>query len=460
MKLRAFAWALGLVLAPVAAVAAPAPNATAAAEQAEPEPLNPEAAVVVEQSAEMDEDALAIIPTDELSANIVPLTRDELATLVGEALESARLRTVEVVEHRKTNPRTAATAAPGAPEEQQAARDAYDREMQRLIDLRGDAFERLNLILDEWEEKGGDAEKIEEYRAYRRAVVSDTVSGLTLGGTWSAIVHWAGSPDGGIRLLKGVAIFILSIVALIYFAKLLSAGVSRTLSHSHKTSHLLQTFIGLLVFWIVVMIGLTLIVASFGFDITPVFALLGGASFILAFAMQETLGNFTAGMMILVYRPFDQGDRIVTAGVEGRVRKVNLTSTILVTPDNQLVTVPNSKVWNEVIFNTVDLGKRRIDLEFRINHPHQALAAADGLVELLPTIEGVEKQPAPEVYFGGFDGRGAKLQVRPWTRSKAYWATRRAVTRAVMEYLTAQRIELWAPNLDADFDLEGEGPTS
>lgn len=461
MTWRTLAAALWLILAPLPA------SAAQAAATAKPDPVavvqgdatlappDPEAEQVIEESAAMNRDTLAVISTDELSASIVPLTREELADLAEEALESARLRTVEVVEHRKTNPRTA-----GAATESQAAYEDFDRESLRLVTLRGAAFDRLNLILDEWEEKGGDADKIAEFRAYRRAVITDTVSGLTIGGFWQGARRWAASPDGGGRLLKGVIIFLVSIVVLLYVAKLIRAGVSRSLTHTHTTSHLLQTFIGLLVYWVIVLLGLALIIAAFGFDITPVFAVLGGASFVLAFAMQETLGNFTAGMMILVYRPFDQGDRIVTAGVEGRVRKVNLTSTILVTPDNQLVTVPNSKVWNEVIFNTVDLGKRRIDLEFRIYHPHQALAAADGLAELLPTIEGVEKQPTPGVYFGGFDGRGAKLQVRPWTRSKAYWPTRRAVTRAVMEYLTAQRIELWAPNLDADFDLEGEGPTS
>lgn len=451
---RSFVLALGLMLAPVSAFAA---NSDGAAERdpvavvegdATLAPPDPEAEGVIAENASMDRDTLAVISTDELAASVVPLTRAELEALAAEALESARLRTAEVVEFRKTNPRTSQTADPST--QLQSAYDKYDQEMLRLVALRGAAFDRLNLVLEEWEEKGGDLDKIEEYRAYRRAVITDTVSGLSIGSTWQAAKTWAVSPSGGGRLLKGLALFFGSLVILFYVARLVRSGVGRSLDHSHSTSHLLQTFIGLLAYWVIVLLGLALIVAAFGFDITPVFAVLGGASFVLAFAMQETLGNFTAGLMIMIYRPFDQGDRIVAAGVEGTVRKLNLTSTIMVTPDHRLVTVPNSKVWNDVIVNTVDLGERRIELEFRIRQPEQALAAAAGLAEILPTIAGVLKQPAPEIYFSQVDGRGATLQVRPWAESRSFMPTRRSVVRTVMEYFAAEQIELWTPQVSAD----------
>lgn len=430
------------------ALAIPAPvEAPPAIEEEIPErPPDAETRAEIERTAALGSDDLAEVAPDELAADIVPLTRQELGTLAGQALELARQRTADLVSLRKTNPRLSGNEL--EPDELSRRIAEYDSGMADRLGLRATAFERLSLILDEWEEKGGDPEKIAEFRAYRRAVITDSVAHLTLGGAWATLKRWATSAEGGIRVLKGLALFVVSVVLLFVIARLIQSAVGRTLSHKSKASRLLQTFIALVVYWVIVLIGLSLIIASLGFDVTPVFAVLGGASFILAFALQETLGNFAAGLMILVYRPFDQGERIIAAGIDGTVRNMNLTSTILATPDNQLVTIPNSKVWNDVILNAVDLDRRRVDLSFVIRHPEQALAIIDDLAPLLSSHPDVLAEPKPELYFGTLDGRGATLQVRPWVESANYWPARRAVTTALMAHFIEQKIELWVPPIE------------
>ncbi|MXO58573.1 mechanosensitive ion channel [Altererythrobacter salegens] len=414
------------------------------------EPPSEEAQKAIEETVALESDQLAVISLDELSADVVPLTREELAKLAEQALTLAKQRTVEAVNERKTNPRLATEPLPA--DQLEAANSEYDEKMIRLVRLRGAAFDRLNIILDEWEEKGGDPDLIKEYRDYQHAVQSDTVSNATIGGAWAGIKIWATSKDGGLRVLKAFGIFLLSVLILLYVARLIRKGVSRSLSHTEKISTLLQTFISLVVYWVVLLLGLALIIASLGFDVTPVFALLGGASFILAFALQETLGNFAAGMMILVYRPFDQGERIVAAGVEGDVHTLNLTSTILVTPDHQLVTIPNAKVWNDVIINAVDLDKRRVDLAFIVKDPQDVFEALSTLPPLLLSQDEVLKDPAPEVYLGGFDGRGAEVQVRPWVVSTEYRSARRSINLAVLKHFTEKGIALWVPPIE---EVEG-----
>lgn len=411
-------------------------------------PIMPSQAAIeaIEEAAALESKDMAAIPADELADDIVPLTREELAKLAEEALQLARERTVALVDERKANPRTEEAADP--PEVLAARIQTYDDRMQRLLAQRAEAFKRLDIILEEWEEKGGDPERIADYRAYRRAVISDSVSNLTLGGAWQALRRWAGSEDGGLNVLKGLALFVVSVVLLFYVARLIQAIARRTMSHRNKASLLLQTFMAVAIYWAIVLVGLVLVIASLGFDVTPAFAVLGGISFVLAFALQETLGNFAAGLMILIYRPFDQGERITATGVTGKVRNLNLTSTILVTPDNQLVTIPNSKVWNNVIVNADDLEQRRVDLTFIIRDARQALAVLDGLPKMLAGMPHVLDDRRPECYFGGFDGRGAQLQVRPWVESAHYWPARRAITQAIMAYFVEQGIQLWVPPIE------------
>jgi small conductance mechanosensitive channel len=211
---------------------------------------------------------------------------------------------------------------------------------------------------------------------------------------------------------------------------------------------LLQTFITLAVYWLVVLIGGALILVSLGFSIMPMFAVVGGVSFILAFALQETLGNFAAGLMILVYRPFDLGERVTVAGVTGEIRYLSLASTIVTTPDNQLVTIPNSKVWNDVITNFVDLDTRRVDLSFVIREPMKAMDAIEHLGELLGSLPEVLGEPEASYFIGKYDGRGATLEIRPWVKSEEYATARRSITRAIMRYFIDRKIELWVPAIE------------
>ncbi len=119
---------------------------------------------------------------------------------------------------------------------------------------------------------------------------------------------------------------------------------------------------------LVMALGVLMALSSVGISLAPMLAGLGVAGFIVGFALQDSLGNFASGAMILLYRPFDVDDLVEVTGASGLVKKMNLVSTTILTLDNQTLVVPNSKIWGDVIKNVTAQKERRVDLEFGLGH--------------------------------------------------------------------------------------------
>ena len=118
----------------------------------------------------------------------------------------------------------------------------------------------------------------------------------------------------------------------------------------------------------VMALGFLMALSQAGISIGPALAGLGVAGFVVGFALQDTLGNFAAGAMILIYRPYDVDDFVEVAGASGLVKEMSLVSTTIATFDNQTLVVPNSKIWGDVIKNVTAQKVRRVDLEFGIGY--------------------------------------------------------------------------------------------
>lgn len=391
-------------------------------------------------------EAIASLPQNALAIEIIALDKNELEALAKVAYAEAKQRTRDTVQLLQTKPDPVDDQASSKQSLDQQRR--YERQMVYRLQLREQAFNKLSLILDEWQLKGGDPEKIEEYRTYVLAVVRDSLRAASFSGLWKLMGEWLISPSGGIQVIQRIAIFIVAFMALAVFAYIVSILVRAILVRVKSVSKLMERFLSLAAFWLILVVGFAFILVSFGLSLGPILAIMGGASFVIAFALQETLGNFAAGLMILIYRPFDRGERITAANVDGHVRDVNLTSTMLITPDYQLVTIPNSKVWNDVIFNATQLGRRRIDLDFVIESPEQALSMMGSLPDILNSHPDVMADPGLELYIADYTGRGATLQVRPWVESTRYWPARRSITQQLMQHFAKEEIQLWEPPIE------------
>jgi small conductance mechanosensitive channel len=168
-------------------------------------------------------------------------------------------------------------------------------------------------------------------------------------------------------------------------------------------------------------LGVLMALSQVGISLAPMLAGLGVAGFIVGFALQDTLGNFAAGAMILIYRPFDVDDFVEVTGASGLVKKMNLVSTTITTFDNQTLVIPNSKIWGDVIKNVTAQKERRVDLEFGIGYDDDIEHAERVLTEIVSAHEKVLKQPEPTIKLHTLGDSSVNFIVRPWTKTEDYW---------------------------------------
>lgn len=222
-------------------------------------------------------------------------------------------------------------------------------------------------------------------------------------------------------------------------ARLVRRIVHRWTGHIPNFSRLLQAFVALAAYWLPIARGLMVVLAALGVNVTPLFALVGGGSFILAFAMQDTLGNLAAGLMIMINRPSDEGDVVDIGGVTGTVRDVTIVSTKVMTPDNQIVVVPNSSVRGNIIINSTASKTRRVDLTFGVSYDtpiSRAQAELERTFKARPLVLAEpEPEPEPVSRLHALTDSGVSSTVRPWTQSGDCWSVHRDLTRQVKNAL-------------------------
>jgi len=232
--------------------------------------------------------------------------------------------------------------------------------------------------------------------------------------------------------------FVVIMLLFVGLARIGRSLVKRTLGRSSHMSNLAREFFITLTGRVIWGVGLVIAAAQVGIQVAPVLAGLGIVGFVLGFALQDTLSNFAAGMMILMYRPFDIGDLIEAAGVNGTVKAMNLVSTSVLTPDNQMLLVPNNKIWGGVIRNVTHQRTRRVDLVFGVGHAADSRHAHRVLEAILADNPKVLKEPAPVVRLNELSDSAAKFVVRPWVKTEDYWDVYWGVTEEVKQRFGAE----------------------
>jgi small conductance mechanosensitive channel len=364
-------------------------------------------------------------PIDELTLRFSPLTAEDLAAEARAWQAGLKAKTQEVVEAK-----IALRKATG---------DDAKRLNEALLALnaeRSGLATGLGEIVSSWESKGGEAEQIEPIRRYVTVSSAEQIQGTQLGTLWAGFVKWLTSGDGGLAFVEKAALVGLALVAIWAAATIASAGVRRAVARVSSLSVLLRSFASRAAFGVTVGAGLLVLLATLGVHVGGLLALIGGASFVLAFAMQSTLSNFAAGLMIMIYRPFDTGDHVEVAGVSGTVQDVSLVSTTVLTPDNRVIVIPNSNVWGSVITNTTGSDTRRVDLVFAVAGD-DAARAQRVMEEVLAQHPLVLKEPAPVVRLQEFGADSVKFGCEAWTRTADYWTVHWDVVKEVKQRLDA-----------------------
>ena len=246
-----------------------------------------------------------------------------------------------------------------------------------------------------------------------------------------------------------VALFLGILFSARLLARFARAAVHRTLlSRGENISVLLKDVLVSMTGATIVALGFFLALAQIGVSVAPMLAGLGVAGFIIGFALQDTLGNFAAGAMILAYKPFDTDDYIEVACVLGTVKSMNMVSTTINTVDNQMLIIPNSKIWGDVIRNYTGQRVRRVDCEFGISYGDSIEKAERILAEVVASIKQVLPSPEPMIRVHRLGDSSVDFVVRPWVKTEDYWETYWALHREVKLRFDAEGISIPFPQRD------------
>ena len=264
--------------------------------------------------------------------------------------------------------------------------------------------------------------------------------------------------SNGASLVFQVLAFVLVLFAFFIAARVGRGLMRRAIDRSNlDVSSLARDFFIKMTGRLILLFGFIIAIAQLGVEVAPLLAGLGIAGFIIGFALQDTLSNFASGMMILVYRPFDVGDVVEAGGVTGKVHKMNLVSTMVLTFDNQLLVVPNKQIWGGVIRNVTHQDTRRVDMTFGIGYSDDVPKAEKVLAEIVANHDKVLNDPEPVIRLNELGDSSVNFIVRPWAKTSDYWEVYWHVTREVKRRFDEEGISIPFPQRDVHIYREDGG---
>ncbi|KAB2884799.1 MAG: mechanosensitive ion channel family protein [Pseudorhodoplanes sp.] len=252
---------------------------------------------------------------------------------------------------------------------------------------------------------------------------------------------WAAS------LLPNLVTAIVLLVAGWWIAGRAEQGVIRLLNGQSRFDPTLRGVISSLVRYAILIMVVIAVLGQLGVQTTSVLAALGAAGLAIGLALQGTLSNIAAGVMLLWLRPFKVGDYIDTGTVAGTVKEVGLFASELHTWEGVFLFVPNSELWNKRIVNYSRLPTRMIDLQFGVGYDDDLNKGREVLLQLA-TDERVHRHPAPEVFVHQLGDYAVVLALRLWTSTADYWPVRRDLTERGKTALEAAGLSLPSPVRD------------
>ncbi len=237
--------------------------------------------------------------------------------------------------------------------------------------------------------------------------------------------------------LKAFAILVLGWIV----AKWISAAALRAF-RKRKIDEAVARFLGALVQYSVLAAAVIAALGTVGIETTSLVAILGSAALAVGLALQGSLSNFAAGVMVLLFRPFVIGDVVTVGGHTGTVDDIGLFATILVTPDNHRIVIPNAQVTGGSIVNLTVLGTRRGDIDIGVAYGTDPNKVIDILTAAADGVDGCLSDPAPAALLMDFGASAINFRLRAWSKSSEFGGVMAQARIAVYEALNAAGIEI------------------
>ncbi|MEG4119466.1 mechanosensitive ion channel [Microcoleus sp. N9_B4] len=301
--------------------------------------------------------------------------------------------------------------------------------------------DRFNAILEELEKKGGDPKP---YRQYTKAVMSIDVDTKDTQGLGVRLLAWAKAEEGGLRWAGNAGKFVGIVIVSVIVSQILGAILNRLLALFGGTSRIMRKFIVMLVKRGGVVIGFLVALTALEVSLGPVLALVGGLSFILAFALQSNLGNIASGLMIMAYKPFDVGDEIKLGELWGWVESITLANTKIKGLDGQMFNVPNNTVWGETIENLSHDRIRKFTHWLRIDFEENLAKVEQLLVEIIKSHPKVLAAPAPNTQVWSIEDYYISVKADGWVNKEDFWTVHSDIIRMIQGRFDTEGIKLAA----------------
>ncbi len=245
------------------------------------------------------------------------------------------------------------------------------------------------------------------------------------------------------KLIAALLIFFIGRIV----AKLIASFLAK-LMRKRGIEDMLANFLSVVLYAILLVAVIIAAISQLGIQTTPLIAVLGAAGLAVGLALQNSLGNLAAGVMIVLFRPFTKGDYVEAAGTSGTVTDVGLFQSVLNTPDNRRVIVPNGQITSENITNYSAYDTRRIDLIIGVGYGDDLKVARSTIEKVLNDHEKVLDDPAPVIWVMELGDSSVNFAVRPWVQAPDYWGVRSELLESLKVELETAGCEIPFPQRD------------
>jgi len=214
-------------------------------------------------------------------------------------------------------------------------------------------------------------------------------------------------------------------LVVIFIGWIVAGWVARTIRRRVLSSDALDdtlgSFVASIVRWLILLTVFVAVLGIFGIEATSLVAVMGAATLASGLALQGTLSDLAAGFMLVLFRPYSIGQYVNIGGTGGTVKDLNLFFTVLVTPDNVQITMPNGKAWGAIITNYSSNDTRRLDITFGIDYSDDPDKAIEIILAAANADERVHKDPEPWVRLVNLGDSSVDIGCRFWCQASDYW---------------------------------------
>lgn len=254
-----------------------------------------------------------------------------------------------------------------------------------------------------------------------------------------------------IQLITAIIILVVGWIVIKYLAKFIRRYIRKS-----PLPPLMEEFMGRIISVFLYVVLILVVLGTLGVDTgSAVLGLSAILGLVLSFGMQDTLNNFFAGVWIATLRPIAMGETVTVNGLTGKVDSVGIMSTVLITPDNTYITIPNKSVWGSPIVNSTRMPTRRAEVSVGTSYDGDINRAIQIAMDVMNSHPKVLEDPAPGVIVSELGDSSVNLSIRAWANTEDYWDVLFDLRKQIFGTYTKEGIEIPYPQMDVHMQKGG-----